>query len=54
MPADVTGLSYERRFAERDGGVWLAFKDRIPATPSWSMRLNETATNALFAALGIQ
>ncbi len=55
MPGDfVTRFNYERRFAERDGGVWFAFKDRLPTTPGWSMRLNETATNALFGALGIQ
>lgn len=55
LPEDfVTRFGFERRFAERDGGVWYAFKDRLPATPGWSVRLNATATDALFGALGIQ
>lgn len=55
LPEDfVTRFGYERRFAERDGGVWYAFKDRLPTTPSWSVRLNATATDALFRALGVQ
>ena len=45
---------FTRLFAERNGGVWYAFKDSVTTTPNWSVRLNKTATDALFLALGIQ
>jgi hypothetical protein len=44
---------FQRMFAERNGGVWYAFKDRVATEPQWSIRLNTTATAALLEALGI-
>ena len=46
-------LLFARRFAERNGAVWYAFKDMPPAL-SWSIRLNGPASDALRSALGIQ
>ena len=45
---------FARRFAERNGGVWYAFKDVVASEPTWSIRLNGSASDALRAALGIQ
>ena len=45
---------FVRRFAERNGAVWFAFKDRVSPDTNWSIRLNGTATGALRTALGIQ
>ena len=44
---------FQRMFAERAGGVWYAFKDSVSATPTYSIRLNREAGQALFTALGI-
>ena len=44
---------FQRLFAERVGGVWYAFKDSIPGTPQWSIRLNSAASVALRTALGL-
>ena len=55
MPAGFEdNYRFTRLFAERNGGVWYAFKDSFTTTPAWSVRLNKTATDALFQALGIQ
>jgi len=55
MPAGFEGSYYfQRAFAERNGAVWYAFKDSIPTTPTWSIRLNKPAMDALFQTLGIQ
>ncbi|MDH4391352.1 MAG: hypothetical protein QE285_08005, partial [Aquabacterium sp.] len=45
MPAGFeTSYLFSRRFAERDGLVWYAFKDAAPAgQANWSLRLNGTA-----------
>ena len=45
---------FTRLFAQRNGGVWYAFRDRLSPTPIWTIRLNNTATGALKQALGIQ
>lgn len=47
-------FGFTRRFAERNGGVWYAFKDTPSSAPTWSIRLNGPATDALRTALGIQ
>lgn len=44
---------FARLYAERDGGVWYAFKDTVLTTPTYSIRLNKTAKDALAGALGI-
>ena len=55
LPANFEAdFNFTRHFAERDGSVWYAFKDRLPSTPGWTIRLNGTAFDALRAALGIQ
>ena len=54
MPAGFESrFQFTRRFAERDGAVWCAFKD-VPAETTWSIRLNGRASDALRTALGIQ
>ena len=54
MPADFESrFRFQRMFAERNGGVWYAFKDAVAAEPIWTIRLNGSATSALRAALGI-
>lgn len=46
---------YSRRFAERGGQVWYAFKDHVPeGTLNWQQRLDGTAWDALRTVLGIQ
>ena len=45
---------YARRYAERNGGVWYAFKDKLATETQWSIRLDDGATTALHTALGIQ
>lgn len=45
---------FVRAFAERQGGVWYAFKDSVPPDVTWSIRLNRTAAEALGQALGLQ
>lgn len=45
---------FQRLFAQRDGAVWYAFKDSVPAQPQFHIRLNGTATDALKGALGVQ
>ncbi len=52
-PGFEDNYRYTRLFAERNGGVWYAFKDSFTANPVWTVRLNKTATDALFLALGI-
>lgn len=47
-------FGFTRLYAERDGAVWYAFKDAVPSTPDWSIRLNREAADALRQALGIQ
>lgn len=47
-------FGFSRLFAERSGGVWYAFKDTVPNTPDWSIRLNREAATGLREALGIQ
>jgi hypothetical protein len=55
LPANFEAdFGFTRHFAERDGGVWYAFKDRVVTEPSWTIRLNGTAFDAMRAALGIQ
>lgn len=55
MPADFESrFRFQRMYAERNGGVWYAFKDTMPTEPDWTIRLNGSATNALRSALGIQ
>ena len=44
---------FQRLFAERAGSVWYGFKDSVPATPQWSIRLNGAAHAALRTALGL-
>ena len=44
---------FTRLFAQRSGGVWYAFKDRLSTTPIWTIRLTKAATNALKQALEI-
>jgi hypothetical protein len=54
MPAGFEDrFRFQRMFAERNGGVWYAFKDTVSAEPQWSIRLNSTATSALFESLGV-
>jgi hypothetical protein len=54
LPANFeSDFLFERRFAEHDGGVWYAFKDSVTPQPQRSLRLNGTARDALFGALGI-
>jgi hypothetical protein len=54
MPAGFEDrFRFQRMFAERNGGVWYAFKDTLSAETTWSIRLNDSATTALRAALGI-
>ena len=54
MPAGFEpNYRFTRQFAERNGGVWYAFKDVVSATPIWSIRLNKAAGDALKQALGI-
>lgn len=45
---------FQRLFAQRDGAVWYAFKDSVPAQPQFHIRLNGTALDALTGALGVQ
>ena len=55
MPAGFEDRFHvQRLFAERNWGVWYAYKDTVPAEPSWTIRLNGSATTALRAALGIE
>lgn len=49
-----TRVRYARRFAERNGGVWHAFKDKLATETQWSVRLDGSAASALHTALGIQ
>ncbi|MDT7833801.1 hypothetical protein [Aquabacterium sp. OR-4] len=49
-----SSFRFARRYAERDGAVWYAFKDSAGTTPNWSIRLNGTASQALRTALGIE
>ncbi|HMC15351.1 MAG TPA: hypothetical protein VKI18_06965, partial [Albitalea sp.] len=44
---------FARMFAEKDGSVWYAFKDTVPAGPVYSVRMNGSAFGALRTALGI-
>ena len=44
---------FQRLYAERNGGVWYAFKDGVAATPNHSIRLNREGSDALRQALGI-
>ena len=52
--AAAAAVALARRFAQRNGGVWYAFKDGIVSEPTWSIRLNGSATDARRAAPGIQ
>lgn len=45
---------FARRYAERNGAVWQAWKNRVNPDPDWSIRLNGTASQALRTALGIE
>ena len=45
---------FQRLFALRNGAVWYAFKDSVPAQPQFHIRLNGTALDALTGALGVQ
>jgi len=55
MPAGFEdSFFFQRLFAERNGAVWYAFKDSVPAGPQFHIRLNGSATDALSAALGVQ
>lgn len=46
-------FGFERLYGERNGGVWYAFKDTVPASTMWSIRLNAPAARALATTLGI-
>ncbi len=56
MPAGFeSNYFFQRMFAERNGSVWYAFKDVVPASGTqWSIRLNGTAFDAMRTTLGIQ
>ncbi len=45
---------FQRLFAERDGAVWYAWKDSVPTTPLYSIRLNGAAAQALAETLNIR
>ncbi len=45
---------FTRLYAERNGAVWYASKDRVNPDPNWSIRLNGPASQALRTALGIE
>ena len=48
-------FQFSRRYAERGGLVWYAFKDAVPIGQlNWTQRLNGTAWDALRTVLGIQ
>ncbi len=48
-------FQFTRRYAERGGLVWYAFKDAVPAGQlNWTQRLNGTAWDALRTVLGVQ
>jgi trimeric autotransporter adhesin len=51
MSAPASGLTYDRVFVERGGKVYYGFKNKLAT--SNSARLNLTATNAIFNAVGI-
>lgn len=54
MPAGFeVDFGFQRMFAQRNVGVWYAFKDTVSTAPYYSIRLNKAATEALGAALGI-
>ena len=54
MPAGFEDqFRFTRMFAQRSGGVWCAFKDRMPTAPIWTIRPNKAATDALKQALEI-
>jgi hypothetical protein len=44
---------FTRSFAEHDGGVHYAFKDVVPTSPTYSIRLNRAASTALGTTLGV-
>lgn len=50
-PAVANPLNYERVFVERGGKVFFGYKNNL--TVSKTARLNKTATDALFAKLGL-
>lgn len=56
MPAGFeTSHLFSRRYAERGGLVWYAFKDAVPVgQQNWTLRLNGTAWDALRTVVGIQ
>ncbi len=45
---------FQRRFGERNGGVWYSWKDTVSNTPTYSIRLNAAAALALGQTLGIR
>lgn len=49
-----TRHGFTRRYGERNGAVWYAWKNTLGTTPDWSIRLNGTASQALRTALGIE
>ena len=54
MPAGFENdYLFQRMFGERDGAVWYAWKDAVPSTPMYSIRLNRPAIVGLENALGI-
>ncbi|MBC7609143.1 MAG: hypothetical protein H7228_06125, partial [Polaromonas sp.] len=50
-PLQTTGLGYQRVFVERGGKIYYGYQNNLGTFPS--ARLNLTATNALFAKLGL-
>ncbi len=46
-------FSFQRMFAEHNGGVWYAGKDTTPTTPFYSIRPNGIALRAVEAVLGV-
>ena len=52
-PGFEDGHYFQRLFVEREGSVWYAYKDSMPSTPNWTIRLNREAGSALLAALGL-
>lgn len=55
LPAGFeTDYGFTRRYGERNGAVWYAWKNTLSTKPDWSIRLNGTASQALRTALGIE
>lgn len=51
VPASAAGLNYQRILVEREGKVRYGMREKL--TPTNQLRLNDTAADALLAALGL-